>query len=210
MAVDLQTVTAGVTSGTFADYIQLDGGGVGVLPFAKMSYRGAFTLDGSGAADTAVCRITLPLPHNVVWQLDTWFLETQGTGAAYSAGQFEMYFAPSTVAFGASTQLDYVIYPSGPGNSDDSVADINNWQFGSGRSLIVTGGTSNQRFPGLNPFQLISFQDPSGGADPVISIGSFDQVQAASGTCRFTVEFLGYTYEQMSHAALHVGLNTRD
>jgi len=73
MARDAQSFTIGdntAGNNTKVDYILLQGGGVGVFPVARVVFRGAATLDGSGAGDTADCRITLPLPSDNVWHMD--------------------------------------------------------------------------------------------------------------------------------------------
>ena len=123
MARDAQAFTIGDNSAgnsTKVDYILLQGGGTGVFPVARVVFRGAATLDGSGVGDTADCRITLPLPSDNVWQMDSFALHVEST-AAYDNNLFEMYVAPSTTAFGQSTQIDYPIYQVGRLNPSNAL-----------------------------------------------------------------------------------------
>jgi len=109
MARDNQAFTIGDNSAgnsTKVDYILLENGGVGVFPVARVVFRGSATLDGSGVGDTADCRITLPLPSDNVWQMDSFAMHVEST-IGYDENIFEMYVAPSTTAFGQSTQIDF-------------------------------------------------------------------------------------------------------
>lgn len=210
MARDAQAFTIGDNSAgnsTKADYILLQGGGVGVFPTARIVFRGSATLDGSGVGDTADCRITLPLPSDNVWQMDSWALHVEST-AGYDVNLFEMYVAPSTTAFGTSTQINFPVVktanvdPSQSGNSSTAYA------LG-GQIANVSGSSIDTTLLFDDPYRIISFNDLSGGADPVIHLSGGPTTNIAGGTVRLVVSFLGYTFEQMSNSALWVGLNAR-
>ncbi len=206
MARDNQAFTIGDNSAgnnTKVDYILLQGGGIGVFPVARVVFRGSATLNGSGVGDTADCRITLPLPSDNVWQMDSFAVHLNGT-AQYDANLFEMYVAPSTTAFGQSTQVNFPIL---------STQNINPSQVtGSGSVALALAnypatGSSTVVFD--DPYRIISFNDLSGGADPVIWLSGGGTTNIQSGTVRLVVSFLAYTFEQMSNSALWVGLNHR-
>ena len=212
MARDAQAITIGQTTSpdnTAVDYIPLAGGGRGIWPSVRCVHRGSFAINGSGVGDTADLRITLPLPSNVVWQLDQFAFVTEDTNE-YDAGVFELYIAPSSTEFGDSTQITYPMFrgiqtdPAGLGN------DYQNWQFGVAAPIRPnSGGWMNGAVNNLDPFRVITFNDESGGADPVIWIGSVTNTDIQSGTGRLYVSWLGYTFEQMDSAELWTGLNQR-
>lgn len=206
MARDAQTETVN------GEYIQLDGGGVGVLPYALMSFRGSVTLDGSGASDTADCRISLPLPSNNVWQMDTFaFYVTNTTG--YTNGTFELYFNPSSSEFGQSTQIDYPLFPSIP-VVNTGAGNVYSISYGLGIPgyTLAGGGQARQGLvvsDRLSPFGLLSYNDESAGADPTIWISSATSTNVGSGTARLAVTFKGYTFDQANSALLRAGLSNR-
>lgn len=212
MARDAQTVTIGQTSSpdnTLAEYIPLRGGGIGILPVARYVHRGSFAINGSGSSDTADLRVTLPLPSNVVWQLDQFAFITEDTNS-YFAGVFEMYIAPSSTEFGDSTQISYPMYKSIRVDPANLGNDYVSWQFGDGGAIRPdTGAIVQAAARNLDPFRVITFNDISGGADPVIWIGTDNGVNATPGTGRVFVSWLGYTFEQMNSAELWTGLNQR-
>ncbi len=210
MARDNQAFTIGdntAGNSTKVDYILLQGGGVGVLPVARVVFRGSATLNGSGAGDTADCRITLPLPSDNVWQMDSFAFHTETT-AGYDVGVFEMYVAPSTTAFGQSTQVNFPLMqlagrsavPGGTNSFPYAIA---------AQAKNTSGSTFASSLTLDDPYRIISFNDVSAGADPVIHISGGSETNIASGTIRMVVSFLGYTFEQMSSSALWVGLNHR-
>lgn len=209
MARDAQAFTIGdntAGNNTKVDYILLQGGGVGVFPVARVVFRGSATLDGSGAGDTADCRITLPLPSDNVWQMDSWAMHVENTDD-YDANVFEMYVAPSTTAFGESTQVNFPIYQAGRADPTQSTLQqtyaLAGQMFASATSAIAAGVIFD------DPFRIITFNDVSAGADPVIHLSGGSSTAVTGGTVRLVVSFLGYTFEQMSNAALWVGLNQR-
>ena len=210
MARDNQAFTIGDNSAgnsTKVDYILLQGGGTGVFPVARVVFRGSATLNGSGAADTADCRITLPLPSDNVWQMDSFAFHVENT-VGYDTGIFEMYVAPSTTAFGQSTQVDFPLMQLGPRSAYPGAA-VKSMYALAGQSLS-TAGVAIEAAVGMDdPFRIITFNDISAGADPVIHIGGGSNTGIASGTIRLVVSFLAYTFEQMSDSALWVGLNHR-
>lgn len=210
MARDAQAFTIGDNSAgnnTRVDYILLQDGGVGVFPVARVVFRGSATLDGSGVGDTADCRITLPLPSDNVWQMDSFALQVDGSGD-YDTNLFEMYVAPSTTAFGQSTQVNFPLticaalnpVPGGSATSAYSLA---------GRALTGTGSGLDAAIAFDDPYRIITFNDVSGGADPTIHLSGGSTTAVTGGTVRLVVSFLAYTFEQMSNSALWVGLNHR-
>ena len=211
MARDNQAFTIGDNSAgnnTRVDYILLQDGGSGVFPTARVVFRGAATLNGSGVGDTADCRITLPLPSDNVWQMDSFAFHVEGT-PDYDVGRFEMYVAPSTTAFGQSTQINFPLSQTAQNNpSLVSGAGVMSYFIGGQPNSV--GGTGLQSAVIFDdPYRIISFNDVSGGADPVIWLGGGGATNITSGTIRLVVSFLGYTFEQMSNSALWVGLNHR-
>lgn len=210
MARDAQAFTIGDNStgnNTKVDYILLQGGGTGVFPVARVVFRGAATLDGSGAGDTADCRITLPLPSDNVWQMDSFAFHTEGT-TDYDVGLFEMYVAPSTTAFGQSTQVNFPLMQLGERNPVAG-GSLNTPYALAGQAKSTAGTAIEAAISMDDPFRIITFNDISAGADPVIHIGGGGNTNLTGGTCRLVVSFLAYTFEQMSNSALWVGLNTR-
>ncbi len=207
MARDNQAFTIGDNSAgnsTKVDYILLQGGGVGVFPVARVVFRGSATLDGSAVGDTADCRITLPLPSDNVWQMDSFALHVEGT-SGYDSNLFEMYVAPSTTAFGQSTQVNFPLTICGAGapvpGSDTSYC------YALAGKQTVSGGIALYNFD--DPYRIITFNDVSGGADPTIHLSGGSTTNVTGGTLRLVVSFLAYTFEQMSDSALWVGLNHR-
>lgn len=211
MARDNQAFTIGDNSAgnnTKVDYILLQGGGIGVFPVARVVFRGSATLDGSGAADTADCRITLPLPSDNVWQMDSFAVHVEGS-ADYDANVFEMYVAPSTTAFGQSTQINFPLSKTVGANVTQVPGAFSSSYALAGQIESVTGGSLDSACIFDDPFRIISFNDLSGGADPVIHLSGGPTLNVATGTIRLVVSFLAYTFEQMSNSALWVGLNHR-
>lgn len=212
MARTAQAFTVGIESGTFAEYILLDGGGRGILPIAKMVFRGSATLDGSGVGDTADCRITFPLPKNVVWQLATWHFSAESgiNGLDYDEALLELFYAPAVIAFGASTQLNFGVLRSEPANLI-SVLDVSNYIVGNllqkpGETLIVSTSFNEDV---QSPFALLSYQDESQGANPVLWLSAGTQTDVDSNVVRFSIMFLGYTFEQANSALMYTGLDRR-
>lgn len=207
MAHDQQTHTQQ------AEFIQLDGGGQGILPYSKAVHRGNLGLDGSGAGDTASCRVTLPLPSNTVWLLDHWsaavYYNTNPT-TPYAVGNFEMYYAPSTTEFGQSTQINFPIAFS----AKYDITGVTRYQgLGLGQSakcLVASATNSDVAIRTGDPYKILSFNDESGGADPVIDIsGNSSQAIAQDGSLLFAVGWLGFTFEQINRAELWAGFNSR-
>lgn len=212
MARDNQAFTIGDNSAgnnTKVDYILLQGGGIGVFPVARVVFRGSATLDGSGVGDTADCRITLPLPSDNVWQMDSFAVHTEGT-TDYDSNLFEMYVAPSTTAFGQSTQIDFPLIKTVSINPSQAAgSSVSSYALAGHVSAAGSGTNIETSILFEDPFRIISFNDLSGGADPVIWLSGGNTTAVTSGTVRLVVSFLAYTFEQMSNAALWVGLNTR-
>lgn len=208
MARDNQAFTIGdntAGNATKVDYILLQGGGVGVFPVARVVFRGSATLNGSGAGDTADCRITLPLPSDNVWQMDSWAMHVEGT-AQYDNNLFEMYVAPSTTAFGQSTQINFPVYQAG--RTQPTSTFIQPYALG-GQMYSSSGSAMESGVLFDDPFRIITFNDVSAGADPVLWLSGGSSTAVTGGTVRLVISFLAYTFEQMSDAALWVGLNTR-
>ena len=207
MARDAQAFTIGDNSAgnnTKVDYILLQGGGVGVFPVARVVFRGAATLDGSGVGDTADCRITLPLPSDNVWQMDSFAFHVNGT-TDYDVGLFEMYVAPSTTAFGQSTQVNFPLLQAGTANPSQVAGSSSTSYAIAGQAAATTGSAVDSVVLYDDPFRIISFNDLSGGADPVIHLSGGNQTGITGGTIRLVVSFLAYTFEQMSNSAIWVG-----
>lgn len=175
-----------------------------MFPVARVVFRGSATLDGSGVGDTADCRITLPLPSDNVWQMDSFAMHIEGTNG-YDSNLFEMYVAPSTTAFGESTQINFPIMLTKAINPSNT--------SGSGITPLVLANYSslnNGAAPLFDdPYRIITFNDVSGGADPTIWLSGGNTTEITGGTVRLVVSFLAYTFEQMSNSALWVGLNQR-
>lgn len=206
MARDAQEVTCGSTTGTFVDYIPLEGGGHSIVPFSRVVFRGSFDLDGSGVGDTADCRLKLPLPSTNVWQMDQFAVAVEGT-VDYDQGVFELYYAPSTIEFGSSTQLNYVMTPTDQIDPTGTNTILN---FLLGAVVVNNIGTTvAAALPNDDPYKVISFNDTSSGAEPVVWISGGNQTNITAGTMRFAVSFLGYTFEQMNKGILHAGLSSR-
>lgn len=211
MARDNQAFTIGDNSAgnnTKVDYILLQGGGIGVFPVARVVFRGSATLDGSGVGDTADCRITLPLPSDNVWQMDS-FAFSVDTTTDYDVGRLEMYVAPSTTAFGQSTQVNFPLSQTARHNPSQVAGAESISYFIGGQAQTTGGAGTNSAVIFDDPFRIISFNDISAGADPVIWLGGGSATNVSSGTIRLVVSFLAYTFEQMSNSALWVGLNHR-
>lgn len=193
---------------TFTDsgeYILLNGGGFGMMPFSRMVFRGFQDLAGSGAGDTYDARLTLQLPSNNVWQLSQWFAYIEpvsGTANSIAVGTWEMYYAPSTIAFGESTQLNYPVQLLADTNPLSGQASYP-LTLGRADSTVDAGFTVN------DPFSLITYNDESGGADPTLWLGGEGNTAVPAATLRYAMTFYGYTYEQMDNAELHVGLMQR-
>ena len=209
MARDAQAFTIGdntAGNNTKVDYILLQDGGTGVFPVARVVFRGAATLDGSGLGDTADCRITLPLPSDNVWQLDSFGLHIENT-TDYDTNLFEMYVAPSTTAFGQSTQVNF---PVGACRSLSPTPGTPITTLGLfGQAVDRNGSAVQSSVLFDDPYRIITFNDVSGGADPVIHLSGGTTENLTGGTIRLVVSFLAYTFEQMSNSALWVGLNHR-
>lgn len=212
MARDNQTLTAGDGStgnGTVAEYIAFQGGGAGIKPFARMVHRGFFDLDGSGVGDTADCRLSLPLPDQVVWQLDQlafWTLATDD----YITGAMEFFIAPTTVAFGASTQINYPFSPTVSVNPSDVAGSQQvYWGFFGSPLNPVNQAILGAAVTFDDPYRVINYQETSGGADPVIWISSQAETNATAGQARVYASWLGYNYEQFNSADVWTGLNQR-
>jgi hypothetical protein len=205
MARDAQSFTIGdntAGNNTKVDYILLQGGGVGVFPVARVVFRGAATLDGSGAGDTADCRITLPLPSDNVWQMDSFAFHTEDT-FGYSQNLLEMYVAPSTTAFGQSTQVNFPI--SRFSGAQPGGTTLSSFYGIAGQPRDTSGNAIEAMMKFEDPFRIITFNDVSAGADPVIWLSSGTNTNIGSGTIRLVVSFLAYTFEQMSDSSLWVG-----
>lgn len=209
MARDNQAFTIGDNSAgnsTKTDYILLQGGGVGVFPVARVVFRGSATLDGSGVGDTADCRITLPLPSDNVWQMDSFAFHVEGTNE-YDMNLFEMYVAPSTTAFGQSTQINFPL--SRTGGIDPASTGTSSFSYALAGQGFNAANVASTMVQFDDPFKIITFNDVSAGADPVIWLSGGTQTNITGGTIRLVVSFLAYTFEQMSDSALWVGLNHR-
>lgn len=209
MAHVTQTVTIGVNTGTddtSANYVQLQQGGQGILPYSRMVFRGAFELDGTGVGDTGNCRVTLPLPNNTVWQLDQFALWISGT-SGYDLGKLELYCAPSTTEFGGTTQMDFQLCPTQ--SIDQSQGGTQEMQMILAAQMLTAGGSALSPVLQWDPYRIITYNDESLGADPVIDIGGGSATNIGGGTARCYVTFLGYTFEQMNHAGLWTGFNWR-
>lgn len=202
MALVLQAEVAGVVTGTQSNYILLDGGGVGILPVGQHVHRGNFTVDGTTGTDTANLRLTLPLASNIVWQLRT-FHFTIETSTTFGSGMFEYFYAPSTTEFGASTQLNFPVVASAA--RTPGIVPITSYFV----TQLSTSGSSAVATEQATPFGLVTFNDESAGADPVISLRS-GAAPTTEGQARFAVTWLAYTYEQMRSSMLHAGFNNRN
>lgn len=206
MPRDAQTATAGVTAGTEARYIQLEGGGIAQFPASRMVFHGSFGLDGSGVGDTADCQLTLPLPDGVVWQLDQWAV-TIATSEDYNEGIFQQTFKPYSGS-GISTTIDHPIIRC-RSNNPSQVAGALVCGYALGGQVVSSLGVNlNALSDGFDPFRVISYNNAD-VADPVVWLSSGTGTQATAGTLMFYITYLGYTFEQMEMAWLHSGLNTR-
>ncbi len=212
MAEVLQTVTAGgggLTNFTNSEYIMLDGGGVGLMPFAKQVHRGSFTIDGTTGTDTAALRLTLPLPDTVVWQLRTFHFTLEGSDAAdWQRYILELYYNPTTTESGASTQLNFPMVPGAPIDVISGGTPVMNLVVGLGDiGNIAAPDYTNPLSGPQGPFNLTSFNDSN--ADPVIAMRT---ATAATDDVvgRFAITWLGYSFEQMRSALLHAGFSNRE
>lgn len=201
MARDAQTRTVN------GEYIVLEGGGVtgSILPYALMAFRDTFTLDGSGGADTADCRITLPLPSNNVWQLSAFHVDLVSDQIIeYDEGILELYYAPSSTEFGQSTQLNFPLAPGAeifqPTVTPTRIRGFDLADRSVNSSSVVSGG-----YQLTSPFNLLSFNDASAGADPVIWLSGGGNNGINGASCNLAVTFLGYTQEQATTAGLFTG-----
>ncbi len=189
------------------EYILLDGGGEGLLPTAQCVHRGALTLAATTGTDTKNIRVSFALPTNVVWQLKTFQFRIDTT-SDYGKGKFELYYAPSSIAFGDSTQLDF---PLSRADAFGGISgEVNNtYLLMAMDAALATQGEWAFPLDGpQGPFDLVSFQDESGGANPTVAIYS-TAAPTDAGTARFALTWLGYTYEQMQKSALWTGLHNR-
>lgn len=209
MADVQQLVTAGIESGTKSEYILLDGGGSSIFPVAQQVHRGVFTLDGTTGTDTANLRLTLPLPSNIVWQLRTFQLTIE-TSVDWVRGRFEYFYNPSTTEFGQSTQLNFPMGAASQMTIPQGTAAITNWMIAFLDNSTATSGQWVEPLTGpMGPFDLISFNDVSNGADPVIALSTGAGAAVTEGAIRFGVTWLGYTFEQMRSSHLHAGFSNR-
>jgi len=170
-----------------------------------MTHRGSFTLDGAGVGDTADCRLTLPLASDMVWQLNAWACTIEGT-TDYTLGTLEIYFAPSSTEFGASTQLNFPLALSDP---IDMIGSTTYMTLIPAMGNITPGGSTTYMSGYTAPTSFVGYNDVSGGADPVIWVSSGTGTNPASGTMRFAVQWLGYTLDQILEPALFAGHNAR-
>lgn len=209
MANVAQTITCGqngVGDNTASEYILLDGGGVGILPVGKHVHRGSFVLDGTTGSDTASLRLTLPLASNIVWQLRTFMLVIE-TSTDWVRGMFEYFYAPSTTAFGGSTQLNYnmqncAFIDLGTSRQPWFIAQSEHVN-GEAASWCVADDRSS-------PYNMLTYKDLSAGADPVVALSTGAGNPVTEGGVRFACTWLAYTYDQMNNSMLHAGLNNRN
>lgn len=207
MARDAQSVVVGEEAGTLVDIVPLQRNPSSAwAPFQLVSFRGSFLLDGSGVGDTADCRIRMPLPGNNVYQMQ-FFHMTVDTTTAYDLGQFELYYAPKPGEFGSADQCTYQLQRT----TSWDVWNSGTVNVGYFLSPDVAGGAGSLSIGQVeqSPFRPIYGGTAVGGTDPAIHIGSGADTNAGTGTCRFVVNFLGYTLEQWQHSALYAGLASR-
>lgn len=206
MAVVLQQATAGVADGTFSQYLPLDHGGQGIAPFAQQVHRGALALDGTTGTDTASLEVSLPLPENVVWQLRTFFCSIAGDNGEYSRGVFEYQYAP-TIQKVAPTRLDFPMFAGSVLLATG--AAVTNWVLGTADDPVAaTGAWVNSQPEPQSPFPLLCYA-PVGSTAPLLTWRSVTAPTDTTATLSFNLTWLGYTYEQMVDARLHMGLNNR-
>lgn len=191
------------------EYILLDGGGQGLLPIALCVHRGFLSLAATTGTDTKSLRTSFDLPTNVCWQLRTFRYSIEDT-VDYSAGRFELYYAPTGIDFGASTQLNFPLAKTGAfGGTNGAIDNL----FSIAASEVIPASNnatwSNKLGYEQGPFGLVSFQDESGGANPTVAIYSTN-APTEVGVARFCLTWLGYTYEQMRSSALWAGHHNRD
>jgi len=198
VAIDTQTVVVGGSgTGTTKEYIPLTGGGLGILPMARMVMRGAIALDGSGAGDTAELSLESTLPDNVVWQCTSLFHTIQWAdlpAAPWSLAQFEYAASPDGTA---PTDLFYpmIVFPT----------DV------SGKQGIALGnagaGPIQGAMPGVQgqtPFANFTFA--VAGDIYRFRLAGPDTTDSDS-TLTFYWTWLAYTFEQARAAPLHIGFN---
>lgn len=208
MAHDQQVLQWGSGTGQFTEPVALDRGGAGIGPAGIIFFRGAATLDGSGAGDTAETRIVFPLPGGNVHQLYSFGFHIEQSSVDFTQGVLELYtcFLPSTAT--DSTQINWpVIMERGGRNLSQSQLQYSGTLgFGS-----LGSGTDRSAEPphGASAFRQWLPGTDIGGANPVLDLGAGGTTAVPSATIRLALGFLTYTVDQWRDARLYAGLANR-
>jgi len=215
MANDVQTIEWGTEPGTRVEYIPLEGGGHGLMPFAQVVFSGSFTLEGSTSGDTGNAIITFPLPQGVAWQMQSWaawiFGTTAAIATAWDTGIFDIFYTPNPDS-NFPTQLSFPTYQTTE-MTKAPAEFISMLVFGK-NTRIVSSSTANNPYPDegrQSPYTFLSWR-PHGVAnlDPVLTIGGGTTTQLPSGgVLTIVLTLLGYTLVQMRSALLFAGLDSR-
>lgn len=188
-------VIPGASANTQQDIIPFQGGGVGVAPWGKVVHRGNAAI----GATNDVIQLDLPLPTNNAWQLHSCSLAcSDGAGVSgFASGHFEMTYQPSYESYGAGTELWFPIA---------ALLTLDSKRFfklGEGQAVNSGNGAIETavEFPDL--YKLISFHgDFLSGSNPTLTLNA--PVAAGATTFDFSLEWMGYTYDQMSSGILHI------
>jgi hypothetical protein len=209
VARDAQTAKVGTDFGV-VDVVPLEHNPASALtPFQMVSFRGSLVLDGSGAGDTADCRITMPLAGNNVYQMHSFAMWSDVT--SYDEGYLEVYYAPKSGEFGQTTQINFPLTFSRSMDLAQAGSGMATYNIA---SILYDGSTTAYHPQILNadsqsPFKFIFGGAEVGGTDPVIWIGGGSSTAVPSGNLYLVCNFLGFTIDQWSNAALYTGLIQR-
>lgn len=178
-----------------------------IQPDAVIAFRGFATLDGAGAGDTADCRITLPLPGNWIYQLNSFQAAYESTARNYNQAMLELYYAAQPGAFnGQTTQLNYgcmVGFAYDLANAGTVTCPI----VPTPREQASDSPVFQDK--GASPFRNFIVGSDIGGTDPVLWLSSGAGTNPAGGTLRMAVTFARYSLQQFISAGLYTGLHER-
>jgi len=193
-----QQNTVGVASNTFSEYLLLEGGGMGPLPFATQVHRGALTLAATTGTDTADFRLTFPLSENVAWKLSSFNVSilAQNTDNDWEEGNFELHYSPSTIEFGGPITLYYGLAVSSP--IDSGVGGVQSIGMG----IRTSAATTMEPILGNRPDSLVSTHDVAGSNNPALTLTTLTNAAISTAVFRFALVWKAYTYEQIKKAIL--------